>query len=212
MSRGQLIVIEGLDRTGKSTQASLLLKKLPPDTLLIKFPYRSSPIGKLINHYLSEKSFIISDQAIHLMFSANRWEFAKKIKQALILGTHVILDRYVYSGVAYSAAKNLEGIDINWCLQSDKGLPKPDLTLFLSTNSNSKRKGFGDERYENIAFQESVKSKFCDIFNAFEDPEYCKQRVKHIDVSEKNINQVSEEIWTIVEKQLSVEAHEIIYF
>ena len=43
-------------------------------------------------------------------------------------GKNVILDRYVYSGVVYSAAK---GLDLNWCLNPDKGLPKPDLLFYI---------------------------------------------------------------------------------
>ena len=47
-------------------------------------------------------------------------------------GKNVILDRYVYSGVAYSAAK---GLDFNWCLTCDIGLPKPDLIFYIEINN-----------------------------------------------------------------------------
>lgn len=63
-------------------------------------------------------------------------------------GKNVILDRYVYSGVAYSAAK---GLDFNWCLNCDIGLPKPDLIFYIEINNEeiNQRKGFGEEIYEN---------------------------------------------------------------
>lgn len=47
----------------------------------------------------------LPDEAIHLLFSANRWERAKNIIQSLENGITVIVDRYCYSGVAFSAAK-----------------------------------------------------------------------------------------------------------
>ena len=68
------------------------------------------------------------DQTIHLLFSANRWESSNEIVTLMEAGKDVICDRYVYSGVAYSSAK---GLDFEWCYSSDKGLPKPDLVIFL---------------------------------------------------------------------------------
>lgn len=88
MGRGKLILIEGLDRTGKTTQCNILYKKLQPNCKLLKFPERSTRIGGLINEYLTDDSFQLSDQAIHLLFSANRWEIVGK---DLTLGIQNIL-------------------------------------------------------------------------------------------------------------------------
>ena len=69
-----------------------------------RFPDRTTNIGIIINSYLScEKE--LDDHAIHLLFSANRWEIEKEIVSTLMSGTSVFLDRYAYSGVAFSAAK-----------------------------------------------------------------------------------------------------------
>lgn len=69
--RGALIVIEGLDRSGKSTQVDRLVQHL--QARHVKFPERSTAIGSMINEYLTRKSEI-NDHAVHLLFSANRWE------------------------------------------------------------------------------------------------------------------------------------------
>lgn len=53
----------------------------------------------------------LSDEAIHLLFSANRWEKANGILETLEQGMSLIIDRYCFSGVAYSAAK---GKALNW--------------------------------------------------------------------------------------------------
>ena len=67
-------------------------------------------------------------------------------------GSHVVCDRYAYSGVAYSAAK---GLDFDWCKNADKGLLKPDLVFYLNACADemSKREGYGEERFEKGDFQ-----------------------------------------------------------
>ncbi|AJV41722.1 Cdc8p [Saccharomyces cerevisiae YJM1342] len=204
MGRGKLILIEGLDRTGKTTQCNILYKKLQPNCKLLKFPERSTRIGGLINEYLTDDSFQLSDQAIHLLFSANRWEIVDKIKKDLLEGKNIVMDRYVYSGVAYSAAKGTNGMDLDWCLQPDVGLLKPDLTLFLSTqdvDNNAEKSGFGDERYETVKFQEKVKQTFMKLL----DKEIRKgdESITIVDVTNKGIQEVEALIWQIVEPVLS---------
>lgn len=68
------------------------------------FPSRTTEIGSTINSYL-KNSKELNDQVIHLLFSANRWEFLKEMQDLLNAGTTLVVDRYSYSGVAYSVAK-----------------------------------------------------------------------------------------------------------
>ncbi|SGZ37923.1 related to Thymidylate kinase [Hanseniaspora guilliermondii] len=195
-NRGRLILIEGLDRTGKTTQCTLLSKDLNFE--YYKFPNRETPIGKIINEYLT-KNMKLSDQSIHLLFSSNRWELQKIIKNKLDAGIDCILDRYVYSGLAYSAAKNVEGMDLKWCLQPDIGLLKPDLTIFLTNDSYKDNKGFGEEIYENTQFQDSVKEKFKKIFSiSFEEEEYLNYHFKNVNVTGLGIEEVNKIIVDIV--------------
>ncbi|XP_054976952.1 thymidylate kinase isoform X2 [Sorex araneus] len=74
--RGALIVLEGVDRAGKSTQSRKLVASLCAAghrAELLRFPERSTEIGKLLNSYL-EKKRDVEDHSVHLLFSANRWE------------------------------------------------------------------------------------------------------------------------------------------
>lgn len=74
--RGALIVVEGLDRSGKSTQCAKLrsfLESSGHPTELWRFPDRETSVGQMISAYLSNKSQL-DDRTIHLLFSANRWE------------------------------------------------------------------------------------------------------------------------------------------
>jgi dTMP kinase len=80
MTRGKLIVFEGLDRAGKSTQCQMLAEALEKDGRKVRhmrFPGTWSPMRNVmgINSYLSSQSET-EDHVIHLLFSANRWEAA----------------------------------------------------------------------------------------------------------------------------------------
>ncbi|XP_008136957.2 thymidylate kinase isoform X1 [Eptesicus fuscus] len=154
--RGALIVLEGVDRAGKSTQSRKLVAALCAAghrAELLRFPERSTEIGRLLSSYLEKKSEV-EDHSVHLLFSANRWEQVPLIKEKLSQGITLIVDRYAFSGVAFTNAK--ENFSLHWCKQPDVGLPKPDLVVFLHLKLAEavQRGGFGRERYEDGAFQE----------------------------------------------------------
>ncbi|CAG8316221.1 unnamed protein product [Penicillium salamii] len=171
--RGALIVVEGLDRAGKSSQCEMLRDSLSQQGRTVKyirFPDRTTPIGKLIDSYLRGSSHQ-DDHSIHLLFSANRWEVAKSIEDEIASGTTVIVDRYSYSGVVYSAAKANPTLSLDWAWQPEIGLPRPDICLFLSISPEeaAKRGGFGAERYENEPMQTRVRQLFRTVFERQED-------------------------------------------
>ncbi len=71
--RGALIVFEGLDRCGKTTQARMLAEAVAAKQG--RFPARDTPVGAIISEYLSSRRHL-DDRAVHLLFAANRWELA----------------------------------------------------------------------------------------------------------------------------------------
>lgn len=168
-TRGRLIVVEGLDRSGKTTQVSRLVDHITQrhslPAVAHKFPDRTTVIGKMIDAYLQMKADM-DDHAVHLLFAANRWECMPAILAQLDAGTSVVLDRYVYSGICFSAAKRLSDgtapMTWEWCRSPDVGLPMPDLVLFLNVapQVQEQRGGFGGERYEQTALQERVRGNF----------------------------------------------------
>ncbi|CAL5361967.1 unnamed protein product [Camellia sinensis] len=129
-SRGALIVLEGLDRSGKTLQSRKLISYLEGLSYSVeswRFPDRNTGVGQMISSYLANKSEL-DDHAIHLLFSANRWEKRSLMENKLRSGTTLIVDRYSFSGVAFSSAK---GLDIEWCKAPEMGLLAPDLVLYL---------------------------------------------------------------------------------
>ncbi|KAL0279991.1 UNVERIFIED_CONTAM: hypothetical protein PYX00_001423 [Menopon gallinae] len=160
IKRGAFIVFEGCDRSGKTTQCRKLVEKLKTMGIpaqQIQFPDRSTAIGKIIDDYLS-KRIELTDQAVHLLFTANRWENEPKMRELLLQGVTLVSDRYSFSGVAYSSAK--PNLNLNWCQQPESGLPKPDVVFFLKISSSCQRKGFGEERYETKEIQEQVHQNY----------------------------------------------------
>ncbi|PSS33474.1 Thymidylate kinase [Actinidia chinensis var. chinensis] len=156
-SRGALIVLEGLDRSGKTSQLSRLHSYLEGLGYLVeswRFPDRNTGVGQMISSYLANKSQL-DDHAIHLLFSANRWEKRSLMETKLRSGTTLIVDRYSFSGVAFSSAKSL---DIEWCKAPEVGLLAPDLVLYLDIppEKAAERGGYGGERYEQLEFQRKV--------------------------------------------------------
>ncbi|XP_029664147.1 thymidylate kinase-like [Formica exsecta] len=90
------------------------------------FPNRKTPVGAMLNSFLS-KEINVPPEAAHLLFSANRWECKEDIEKTLL-----VMDRYTASGAAYTAANT--GRSLNWCQQPDIGLPKPDCVVFLKVS------------------------------------------------------------------------------
>lgn len=160
--RGALIVLEGVDRAGKTTQCSKLVQALQQSgrpAEMMRFPDRTTTIGQLIGAYLENKSDL-EDHTVHLLFSANRWEMVPLMKKKLEQGINLVVDRYAFSGVAFTSAK--PGFLLDWCMQPDVGLPKPDLVMFLQLNpaEAALRGQFGKERYETSVFQRTVQQRF----------------------------------------------------
>ncbi|XP_071909910.1 thymidylate kinase-like [Coffea arabica] len=125
---------------------------------------RTTVVGKMISSYLSNRSHL-DDRAIHLLFSANRWEKRSLMEDKLRCGTTLIVDRYSYSGVAFSSAKEL---DLLWCKTPEKGLLAPDLVVYLdiSPEKAAERGGYGGERYEQLEFQKKVAQSYHKLFDA----------------------------------------------
>eukprot|EP01112_Ceratiomyxa_fruticulosa_P012276 TRINITY_DN3390_c0_g1_i1.p1 TRINITY_DN3390_c0_g1~~TRINITY_DN3390_c0_g1_i1.p1 ORF type:complete len:234 (-),score=38.86 TRINITY_DN3390_c0_g1_i1:174-875(-) len=156
--RGAFILFEGIDRSGKSTQCKNLAEFLNKEgypTEALRFPDRTTSIGSILNSYLTNAKEI-DDRAVHLLFSANRWECREKLLDLLNKGINIVVDRYAMSGVAFTNAK---GVPLEWCIAPDRGLPAPDLVLYfnLSVEEAQKRGDFGNERYEKLDFQIKVK-------------------------------------------------------
>ncbi len=139
-----LLVLEGLDGAGKSTQIALLQEELARRGIAceyLHFPRFDAPVyGDLIARFLRGE-FGQLDQVhpdlVALIFAGDRADAAPKMREWLAEGKFVLLDRYVYSNVAFQGAK-LEGAErellARWIVDMEFGynkLPRPDASFFL---------------------------------------------------------------------------------
>ena len=140
-----LIVLEGLDGAGKSTQVKRLkayLERRCEALRYIHFPRYDAPVyGDLIGRFLRGDFGpvdAVHPQLVALLFAEDRHGAAPEMKQALAEGATVLLDRYVYSNIAYQCAKLSDPEEAGrlreWIFTTEYGpfaLPRPDLNIFL---------------------------------------------------------------------------------
>jgi dTMP kinase len=158
MQRGHFILFEGGDRCGKTTQATRLVRYLNDQghpSVSMAFPCRTTYIGSLLDKYLSRR-LQLDAHSVYLLFLANRWERVEFLHTHLSEGINVVVDRFSFSGVAYSE------LDFEWCVSKEHGLPLPDLTLLLRADAEcvERRGGWGLERFETPDFQTRVNARF----------------------------------------------------
>ena len=195
-TRGKIIVIEGTDKAGKSSQSRMLAEALKVSgkvCVILDFPDYTTPIGMEIKAFLEGKRDYLSEVK-HLLFSANRWERKKEIESMLENGTIIVMNRYWQSNLVYGAAN---GMDINWLLRLDKGLPKEDITLVILVNPSisSKRAEMQDAFESDTQLAASAYKNYL---------KFAKQyRWKVIDGS-KSKEQVHQEIMKMIRKELKV--------
>lgn len=191
------IVIEGIDGSGKGTQAKALkerLKDLGKDVLLTREPTKG-PTGRLIREHLSNP--FLDDEALALLFASDRIEhLEKEIRPAMDSGKFVISDRYVYSSIAYQGQK----IDMEWVGDINKYADKPDLAILLDLDPKiaerrMKDRG-GDMEYFEVDryFQEDVRKAFQRLSRGQMQPESLKTKWLVIDAS-LDMSEVQDRIW-----------------
>lgn len=140
-----LVVLEGLDGAGKSTQVKRLrtyLESISGHLEYIHFPRYDAPVyGDLISRFLRGdfgSNETVHPQLVALLFAEDRHGAAPMIKETLGQGGTVLLDRYVYSNIAYQCAKLRNDDEAEalreWIFNTEYGdfdLPRPDLNIFL---------------------------------------------------------------------------------
>ena len=140
-----LVVLEGLDGAGKSTQVKKLrsyLESIFGELEYIHFPRYDAPVyGDLISRFLRGDfgtNETVHPQLVALLFAEDRHGAAPGMKEKLAAGGTVLLDRYVYSNIAYQCAKLKDADEAgrlrDWIFNTEYGsfgLPVPDLNIFL---------------------------------------------------------------------------------
>ncbi len=145
MKKGKLIVIDGIDGSGKATQVRLLAERLKKEGKKVKtidFPrYYENFFGKLIGEYLSGKygDFSEIDPRVgSVLYAADRFESSKQIQKWLDEGFTVVADRYVSANQIHQGGKIANAKErkefLEWLDEMEHSvfkIPKPDLVIYL---------------------------------------------------------------------------------
>jgi dTMP kinase len=144
-----LVAFEGLDQSGKQTQAELLRDRLTSGgrtVRLLSFPDYHTAIGAEIGRALRGERDYAAD-VMQLLYVANRYEWKGEIAREKQAGTIVVCDRYLASSVAYGEA---HGLDAAWLTGMQTHLPQPDITFLLDIppDVSARRKTEDRDKYE----------------------------------------------------------------
>jgi dTMP kinase len=149
VSTGLLIAFEGLDQSGKQTQAERVQEFVLTrgrECRLVSFPDYATAIGQEISKALhGEREY--GPDVMQLMYVANRYERRAEMVNWLEQGAVLVCDRYRASSVAYGEA---QGLDPAWLRDMQQYLPHNDLTILLDIAPETavRRKAKGRDRYE----------------------------------------------------------------
>ncbi len=159
---GHLIAFEGLDQSGKQTQAERLrdsVKEHGHKARLVSFPDYGTSIGEEIARALSNERDYGPD-VMQLLYVANRYEKKDDLLRWLEGGLILVSDRYTASSIAYGEAF---GLDAAWLTDMQKFLPQASLTILLDIAPETavKRKSVDRDRYErDLALQGRVRESY----------------------------------------------------
>lgn len=126
----RFIALEGIDQSGKKTQTNLLVGRFRRGgfkVATLSFPVYNTPSGREIRAFLEGRRKY-PFEALHMLYSLNRWENRDAISRKLQVSDFLVADRYTASNLAYGVAR---GLDLEWLKGLDKGLPEPDVVVVL---------------------------------------------------------------------------------
>jgi dTMP kinase len=159
--KGIFICIEGLDGSGKTTQAKLLAKKLRKSYNAV---YTAEPSRGKIGTYIRERCLYgkkrLSSAVEALLFAADRIEHVENVVlPALNAGKLVISDRYLYSSLAYQGAA---GLSLEWIEKINEHALKPDLAIFIDVDPKTamRRLKLKKSVMENMKTQQKVRDVY----------------------------------------------------
>ena len=166
---GIFIAVEGIDAVGKRTQTSIVsswLASKGTKTRTLSFPVYETVIGREIRRFL-DGTVTYPQEVRALLYAANRWE-KKSDLEAILASTDVtIVNRYTGSNLAYGIAN---GLDLEWLLNLEAGLPKPDLVLVLDSPPAKliPRRSRNKDSYErNLDLQEKARTAYLTLAKKF---------------------------------------------
>lgn len=209
MKKGKLIVFEGIDGSGKTSQARRLKDRINEYLIHYKSnticdlqeePYHGDVIGGTIRSVLSGQTKMPEDSLAYL-YVANRLTHISIMNPKLEAGNHIVCDRYYFSNFAYNQTQNLSLDDLielnSLCMNELK--PAVVFYLYVSPEVAATRRGLtriSEEMNDSLVKQKLVRDNFEEIMKRFSDPNYENfHNICRIDCDNLTEDMVADAVW-----------------
>lgn len=195
--KGILIVVEGIDGTGKSTQVKRLgqwLRERGNDVVLSREP-TDGPWGRKLRESATTGRMAPEDE-LDCFLKDRRQHVEELIQPALTAGKTVLLDRYYFSTMAYQGARGLDPDEIR--RRNEVFAPKPDLLLILDLDPATSHRRIGQRGDTTNEFEQIESLKRCrEIFLSL-----AHEPFAHVIDTDQTLDAVSDRIVTVVSQSL----------
>lgn len=202
MSEGKLIVIEGMDGTGKTTQAKLLCNRLYEDGIdhIHEFMPSGGPIGCMIREkYLRERN-VDNLFMLHMMMADFYDRVDKVILPTLNSGIHVVCERWLLSTLAYQGG--VGNVDFELIATMGKTLPRPWCTILLWTPIGERRARMASRKrldsYEMDSEQHRVEKNYNNLTDLRSDCELGIDQKIYVVRSTGTEEEVARSVWDAI--------------